>query len=148
MFIRDHINFMGTNPLIGQNHEELGPRFPDMSHAYDPELIRLGMQVAADQGIQTFIGNYTAVTGPYYFSVSELKMVRNFGSDTIGMSTVPETIVAVHGGMKVLGISAVTDKAIPEELEPLTHDKVVEVAKRINAKFIALMKEIINRVEV
>ena len=75
-------------------------------------------------------------------------MVRNFGSDTIGMSTVPETIVAVHGGMRVLGISAVTDKAIPEELEPLTHEKVVEVAKRINAKFIGLMKEIINRVEV
>lgn len=148
MFIRDHINFMGTNPLIGQNFDELGPRFPDMSHAYDPELIRLGMQVAVDQGIKTFIGNYTAVTGPYYFSVSELKMVRNFGSDAIGMSTVPETIVAVHGGMKVLGISAVTDKAIPEELEPLTHDAVVAVAKRINAKFIRLMKEIINRVEV
>lgn len=144
MFIRDHINFTGTNPLIGHNFEELGPRFPDMSHAYDPELIALGKQVAADLDIETREGVYTAVSGPYYFSRAELGMVRGFGSDTIGMSTVPEVIVAVHGGMRCLGISCITDMAIPENLVPLEHEHVVEVAARTRPRFIRLVSGIVK----
>lgn len=144
MFIRDHINFTGDNPLMGHNLDDLGPRFPDMSSAYDPELIQLGQGVADKLGIDTKSGVYTCVTGPYYCSKAELKMVRAFGSDTIGMSTVPETIVAVHMGMKVLGISCVTDMAIPEHLEPLDHEHVVEVANRTRPKFISLVTGIVE----
>ncbi|MCB9235018.1 MAG: purine-nucleoside phosphorylase [Bacteroidia bacterium] len=145
MFITDHINFTGTNPLIGENFEELGPRFPDMSHAYDPELRALGKKVADEQGIEVFEGIYTATAGPYYFSRAELVMVRNFGSDTIGMSTVPEVIVARHSGMRSLGISAVTDMAIPETHTSITHAEVVEVANRTRPKFIKLVRGILNQ---
>ena len=144
MFIRDHINYMGINPLIGENFEELGPRFPDMSNVYNKELISFGQSVANKLGIETFSGIHTAVSGPYYFSRAELSMIRKFGSDTIGMSTVPEAIVAAHTGLKVIGISCVTDMAIPEELEPLYHDKVVEVANKLKPKFISLVNEIVK----
>lgn len=144
MFIRDHINFTGDNPLMGKNESELGTRFPDMSSAYDPKLIQLGQKVANDLGIETHTGIYTCVSGPYYCSKAELVMIRSFGSDTIGMSTVPETIVAVHGGMKVLGISCVTDMAIPENLQPLEHHHVVEVANRTRPKFIRLVTGIVE----
>jgi purine-nucleoside phosphorylase len=144
MFIRDHINFTGTNPLIGHNDNDLGPRFPDMSNAYDTALMALGHQVAAELGIEVKEGIYTAVSGPYYFSRAELAMVRGFGSDTIGMSTVPETIVAVHGGMKVLGISCITDMAIPENLVPLDHADVVKMANAARPKFIRLVRGILK----
>ena len=144
MFITDHINFTGTNPLMGHNYSDLGPRFPDMSSAYDPGLIALGKQVAAELDIETKEGIYTACSGPYYLSKAELAMVRTFGSDTIGMSTVPEVIVAVHGGMKCLGISCITDMAIPEELESIGHDQVVEVAARTRPKFIKLVSGIVK----
>lgn len=146
MFIRDHINFTGTNPLMGHNFDELGPRFPDMSSAYDKDLIVLGRQVAEELGVKTEVGVYTAVSGPYYYSRAELGMVRNFGSDTIGMSTVPETIVAVHSGMRVLGISCITDMAIPENLVPLEHEHVVEVAARTRPKFIRLVSGIVKAI--
>jgi purine-nucleoside phosphorylase len=144
MFIRDHINFTGTNPLIGHNDNDLGPRFPDMSNAYDKELIALGQKVAQQLDIEVKEGIYTAVSGPYYFSRAELAMVRGFGSDTIGMSTVPETIVAVHGGMKVLGISCITDMAIPENLVPLDHADVVKMANTARPKFIRLVRGILQ----
>lgn len=144
MFIRDHINFTGSNPLIGHNDNDLGPRFPDMSNAYDKELIALGKQVAQKLDIEVKEGIYTAVSGPYYFSRAELAMVRGFGSDTIGMSTVPETIVAVHGGMKVLGISCITDMAIPENLVPLDHADVVKMANAARPKFIRLVRGILQ----
>jgi purine-nucleoside phosphorylase len=144
MFIRDHINFTGTNPLIGHNDNALGPRFPDMSNAYDSSLIELGKQVAAELDIEVKEGIYTAVSGPYYFSRAELAMVRGFGSDTIGMSTVPETIVAVHGGIKVLGISCITDMAIPENLVPLDHADVVKMADAARPKFIRLVRGILQ----
>ncbi|MEM7035852.1 MAG: purine-nucleoside phosphorylase [Bacteroidota bacterium] len=144
MFIRDHINFTGTNPLIGENHEDLGPRFPDMSNVYDPELIALGKKVAGELEIETREGVYTAVSGPYYFSRAELGMVRNFGSDTIGMSTVPEVIVAVHSGIRCLGISCITDMAIPENLVPLEHEHVVAVANKTRPKFIRLVSHIVK----
>lgn len=145
MFITDHINFIGSNPLIGKNFNELGPRFPDMSTAYDRELVALGKRVAAEQGIDTVEGIYTAVSGPYYYSKAELRMVKSFGSDTIGMSTVPETIVAVHMGMKVLGISCITDMADPDHLVPLEHSHVVAVASQARPRFIRLVKNIVQR---
>ena len=148
MFITDHINFTGDNPLIGENFDELGPRFPDMSSIYSKELVNLGQSVATSLDIETFKGIYTAVSGPYYFSKAELGMVRNFGSDTIGMSTVPEAIVASHAGMNVLGISCITDMAIPEELESLTHDHVVQVANKLRPTFIRLVRGILDKMSV
>lgn len=145
MFITDHINFIGDNPLIGKNFNELGPRFPDMSTAYDKGLIALGKQVASELNIDTKEGIYTAVSGPYYYSKAELRMVKGFGSDTIGMSTVPETIVAVHMGMKVLGISCITDMADPDNLVPLEHAHVVAVANEARPKFIRLVAGIIQK---
>lgn len=146
MIIRDHINFTGANPLIGPNMDEFGPRFPDMSRAYTPELIELAENVAKSQGTKVHKGVYTAVSGPNYFSPAELIMLSRFGSDTIGMSTVPEVIVANHAGMKVLGISLVTDMAIGEELEPLTHEQVVAVAEKSKHKFMDLVKGILKEV--
>jgi len=146
VFITDHINLMGTNPLIGENHGELGPRFPDMSTAYDADLRNLGKQVANEIGVETYEGIYAAITGPYYLSKAELSMVSRFGADTIGMSTIPETIVAVHAGIKVLGISCVTDMAVPDqEIEPLTHERVVEIANQTRPKFIKLVSGIIEK---
>ncbi|MEY3443604.1 MAG: hypothetical protein RLZZ519_1885, partial [Bacteroidota bacterium] len=144
MFITDHINFIGDNPLIGKNFNDLGPRFPDMSSAYDKGLIALGKKVAAELGVETVEGIYTAVSGPYYFSKAELRMVKGFGSDTIGMSTVPETIVAVHMGIKVLGISCITDMADPDNLVPLEHAHVVAVANQAKPKFIRLVNGIVQ----
>lgn len=144
MLISDHINFMGDNPLIGQNDDSLGPRFPDMSEAYDSDLRTLARKVAAREYLELHEGVYTAVSGPYYFSRAELAMVRTFGSDAIGMSTVPETIVAVHAGMRVLGISCITDMAIPEHITGITHDEVMEVAARTRPHFIRLMKGIVK----
>ncbi len=146
MFITDHINFIGDNPLIGKNFNDLGPRFPDMSSAYDKGLIALGKKVAAELGVETVEGIYTAVSGPYYFSKAELRMVKGFGSDTIGMSTVPETIVAVHMGIKVLGISCITDMADPDNLVPLEHAHVVAVANQAKPKFIRLVNGIIQNI--
>ena len=145
MFLTDHINFMGDNPLRGANYDELGPRFPDMNGVYTPALRELGKKCAAELGIETFEGIYTATAGPYYFSRAELGMVRNFGSDAIGMSTVPEAIVARHGGMEVLGISAVTDMAIPEQLTGVSHEEVMEQAGKMKDKFSDLVCEILKR---
>jgi purine-nucleoside phosphorylase len=144
MIIRDHINFMGTNPLIGDNYDELGPRFPDMSAAYDPELRKLAHSVADELNIPVRSGIYTAVSGPYYFSRAELRMVESFGSDAIGMSTVPEVIAAVHAGIRSIGISCITDKADPDQLEPLDHSTVVDVAKRTQPEFTRLIRGILK----
>jgi purine-nucleoside phosphorylase len=146
MAIEDHINFMGDNPLIGPNFNELGPRFPDMSNAYDKELIRLAEKVAENQNIELKKGVYAAISGPYYFSRAELRMLRRIGGDTIGMSTVPEVIVARHSGMKVLGISCVTDMAIADEIISISHEEVVKVANETRPKFIRLVKGIIKEI--
>ncbi|WDV47920.1 purine-nucleoside phosphorylase [Clostridiaceae bacterium M8S5] len=144
MLIEDHINFMGDNPLIGKNYKELGPRFPDMSHAYDKTLIDIATKVANDIGIEVKKGVYAAISGPYYFSRAELGMLRTIGGDVIGMSTVPEVIVANHSGMKVLGISCITDMAIAEEIQSISHEEVIEVANRTKPKFIKLTKKILE----
>lgn len=146
MLITDHINFTGSNPLIGVNDPKLGPRFPDMSQAYNRELISVAEKVSERNGIKVQKGVYVGISGPTYCTPSELIMLRNFGADAVGMSTVPEVIVASHAGLKVLGISCVTDMAIGEELEPLTHDQVVEVANRTRPKFITLVKGFLSEV--
>lgn len=146
MLITDHLNMTGSNPLIGKNEEELGPRFPDMSEAYNRELIALAEQVAKKQGISIKKGVYTGISGPTYSTPAESIMYRELGGDAIGMSTVPEVIAANYTGLKVLGITCITDMAIGEELEPLTHEQVVEVANRTKPKFIRLVKGIIQEV--
>jgi purine-nucleoside phosphorylase len=143
MIISDHINMLGTNPLIGPNFEELGPRFPDMSEAYNREYIILAEETAARLNIDIQKGVYVAVTGPNYETPAELKMFIKMGADAVGMSTIPEVIVAKHGGMKVMGISCITDMALPDSLEPLDHEKVVATADMATEKFVSLVKEII-----
>lgn len=147
MFITDHINFTGDNPLIGYNHNELGPRFPDMSAAYDKNLIKLGKEIANNNNIETVEGIYTAVSGPNYVSKAELRLIRNWGSDTIGMSTVPEVIVANHMGLKILGISCITDMAIPDSLESVSHEQVMEMANKVKPDFITLVKGIVELID-
>jgi len=146
MIIQDHINWTGENPLIGPNLDDFGPRFPDMSRAYTPELIQLAERKAADLEIKVQKGIYCGVSGPTYMTPAELIMLARVGGDAVGMSTVPEVIAASHAGLKVLGISCITDMAIGEELEPLTHEQVVEVANRTRPRFIALVKSIVAEV--
>ncbi|MDE5412052.1 purine-nucleoside phosphorylase [Alkalihalobacterium chitinilyticum] len=147
MIITDHLNMTGDNPLIGPNYNELGPRFPDMSTAYTPKLVDFVAQTGNELDIKLQKGVYAGVTGPTYMSGAELIMLRNLGGDVIGMSTVPEVIVASHAQMKVIGISCITDMAIGEELEGITHEQVVEVANRTKPKFIKLVKKIVADVE-
>lgn len=144
MIINDHINFMGANPLIGKNYEELGPRFPDMSNAYDKKLISLVEACARKLNIKVQKGVYLAVSGPTYETPAELRMLRLIGGDAVGMSTVPEVIIANHMGMKVLGISCITDMALADTLEPLDHSRVVETANKAMVKFVSLVKETIG----
>lgn len=145
MLITDHINMMGDNPLIGINFNEFGPRFPDMSEAYNRELIMHAEQVASSIGVDVKKGVYVSVSGPNFETPAELRMLRAFGADAVGMSTVPEVIVARHGSMRVLGISCVTDMAIADGLEPLDGQKVIETANRAKPKFISLIKGIIEK---
>lgn len=145
MLIEDHINFTGDNPLIGPNDDTIGPRFPDMSEAYDRNLMALAGEVSNALGISLFRGVYTAVSGPYYCSKAELHMIRGFGSDAIGMSTVPEVIAAVHTGLRVLGISCITDLAVPETLGGIHHEEVIRVAGLTRPRFEKLVKGILQR---
>ncbi|WCK55965.1 purine-nucleoside phosphorylase [Aneurinibacillus sp. Ricciae_BoGa-3] len=147
MIIADHINLTGSNPLIGKNLEEFGPRFPDMSTAYTPEYRQLARQKARELGITIQEGVYTGISGPTYMTPAELIMLARLGGDAVGMSTVPEVIAARHVGMKVLGISCVTDMAIGEELEPLTHEQVVEVANRTRPRFIQLVTSVLKEMK-
>lgn len=143
MIITDHINLMGANPLIGKNYDELGPRFPDMSNAYDKDLVALAQKCASDINIKVQKGIYAAVAGPNFETAAELKMLRLIGGDAVGMSTIPETIVANHMGMKVLGISCITDMAIADNLEPINHLKVLETANKSMVRFVLLIKKIV-----
>lgn len=145
MLIKDHLNMTGANPLVGENESALGPRFPDMSRAYTPELLELVRETARSLGIAVREGVYAGITGPSYMTPAELKMLRLLGGDAVGMSTVPEAIVASHMAMKVVGISCVTDMAIGEHLEPLAHEQVIEVANRTKPRFLSIVKEIVAR---
>lgn len=145
MIIKDHLNMTGSNPLIGPNEPSVGPRFPDMSRAYCPELAALVRETARELDIPVQEGVYAGITGPSYMTPAELTMLRQLGGDAIGMSTVPEVIVASHMSMKVIGISCVTDMAIGEHLEPLTHEQVMEVANRTKPRFTRLVQEIVRK---
>jgi purine-nucleoside phosphorylase len=152
MVISDHLNLTGDNPLIGPNHSELGVRFPDMSEAYNREYRALAHKVAKDikgddgESLKLQEGVYAGISGPTYETPAELTMLARIGGDAVGMSTVGEVIAARHAGLKVLGISCITDMAIGEELEPLTHEQVVAVANRTKPNFIALVKAFVREV--
>jgi purine-nucleoside phosphorylase len=124
MLITDHINMMGTNPLIGPNDDTLGPRFPDMSNAYDPGLRKLALDAARELGIELKQGVYLAVTGPSYETAAEVGAFRTLGADAVGMSTVPEVICARYLGLRVLGLSVIANLAVGLTDEPLNHDEV------------------------
>ena len=140
----DFINFTGTNPLIGPNDDDAGPRFPVMFDCYDPEYLELARKVARAQDISLREGVYLAINGPSYATRAELRMFRAWGADAVGMSTVFEVIAARHVGMRVLGISSVTDMAVPDRAEHATGDDVVEMAGKSGTKFRRLVQDILQ----
>nr|WP_280768308.1 purine-nucleoside phosphorylase [Salipaludibacillus daqingensis] len=143
MIIDDHINFTGGNPLIGENLDEYGPRFPDMSTTYTPALRDHAFEAAEKLGQTIQRGVYAAVSGPTYMSGAELIMLRKLGGDVVGMSTVPEAMVARHMSMNILGISCITDMAIGETIEGITHQEVMEVAAKAKPRFKALVRHVL-----
>jgi purine-nucleoside phosphorylase len=145
MLLSDHINLLGDNPLVGPNDDSLGPRFPDMSEPYDAGLRALARQVAAERGLPLREGVYVAVPGPNLETRAEYRMLRTLGADVVGMSTVPETIVAVHGGMRVLGVSIITDMCLPDALEAATLEKIVGVANEAEPKLTQLVCGVLER---
>jgi purine-nucleoside phosphorylase len=145
MLIADHINLLGDNPLVGPNDERLGPRFPDMSDPYDAGLRAEARAVALEQGIPLREGVYVAVTGPNLETRAEYRMLRALGGDVVGMSTVPEVIAAVHLGMRVLGVSIITDLCLPDSLEPTTVERIIAVAKSTEPKLTALLRGVLAR---
>ena len=144
MLITDHINLIGDNPLVGPNDDALGPRFPDLSEAYDPALRALARRVAAAAKIALREGVYVAVAGPNLETRAEYRMLRQMGADVVGMSTVPEVIVARHGGMRVLGLSIVTDMCIPETLEPASLEQILAVAAAAEPNLTALVRGVLE----
>ncbi len=144
MLIADHINLLGDNPLIGANDDSLGPRFPDMSAPYDAELRESAKRVGSATKLTLREGVYAAVTGPSFETRAEYRMLRTLGADVVGMSTVPEVIVAVHGGMRVLGISMITDLCLPDTLEPVTLERIVAVANEAEPKLTALVRGVLE----
>jgi purine-nucleoside phosphorylase len=145
MLIADHINLLGDNPLVGPNDDRLGPRFPDMSDAYDARLRSTARAVALQRGIELREGVYVAVTGPNLETRAEYRFLRTMGADVVGMSTVPEVIVAVHAGMRVLGLSIVTDMCLPDHLEPATVEKIIAVANGAEPKLTQLVAGVLER---
>jgi purine-nucleoside phosphorylase len=145
MVLDDHINLLGDNPLIGPNLDELGPRFPDMSEPYDRELQALAESVALEQGLALRRGVFVAVTGPNLETRAEYRMLRSLGADVVGMSTVPEVIVARHMGMRVLGLSIITDMGLPDALDPVDVPEIIRVAGETEPKLTALIKGVLAR---
>ena len=145
MIIDDHINMMGTNPLIGSNDDRFGPRFPDMSEVYSARLRNIADEAARTRGVAVSHGVYIAVQGPSYETPAEINFFRRMGADAIGMSTVPEAIAARHMGMEVLGISCITNAAAGVGHQPIVHDDVIATGQRVCRSFISLLEEIIER---
>jgi purine-nucleoside phosphorylase len=145
MLISDHINLLGDNPLIGPNDERLGPRFPDMSAPYNPDLRALARGVALELGIVLREGVYVAVPGPNLETRAEYRMLRALGADVVGMSTVPEVIVANHQGMRVLGLSIITDQCLPDALEPADIERIVATAGRAEPQLTRLVTTLVER---
>ncbi len=145
MLIADHINLIGDSPLIGPNDERLGPRFPDLSMPYDDGLRALARSVAVDNKLPLREGVYVAVAGPNLETRAEYRFLRTIGADVVGMSTVPEVLVAIHSGMRVLGLSIITDMCLPDALEPATLEKIVAVANTAEPKLTALVRLLLER---
>jgi purine-nucleoside phosphorylase len=146
MLIEDHINLMGSNPLIGPNEDRFGHRFPDMTEVYSRRLLAVADDAAQAVGLSLARGVYVAVHGPSYETPAEIRYLRIIGADAVGMSTVPEAIVARHMGIEVMGISCITNAAAGVLPEPLDHDHVMEVASRVRGQFSALLGGIIERI--
>lgn len=140
MLITDQINYMGDNPLIGKNEDQIGPRFPDMSQAFNPEYRKTAKEVGAKSGLHLKEGVYMGFSGPTYETPAEVRFARIAGADAVGMSTVPEVIVAVHSGLKVLGVSCITNLAAGMQAN-LNHEEVVETTNRVKEEFKSLIKE-------
>ena len=144
MIITDHLNFMGTNPLIGQNDEEIGPRFPAMTDAHPEHLIELAEEAAQNADLHIMKGVYLAITGPVYETYAMSNFQKLIGADAVGMSTVPELIAGTHAGLENLAISCITDVLKGKEEESLTHEEVMEVAQKVKPKFKNLVNNIIK----
>jgi purine-nucleoside phosphorylase len=145
VLLSDHINLLGDNPLIGSNDERLGPRFPDMSAPYDPELRALARSVARELGIVLREGVYVAVPGPNLETRAEYRMLRGLGADVVGMSTVPEVIVAAHAGMRTIGLSIITDQCLPDALEPADINRIIDTARRAEPSLSRLISALVER---
>jgi purine-nucleoside phosphorylase len=143
--IEDHINLMGLNPLIGPNDERLGPRFPDLIEPYDRKLQDLALKIALEQNVVAHRGVYVAVVGPNLETRAEYRFLRAIGADVVGMSTVPEVLVAVHAGLKVLGFSIVTDMCLPDALHPVKIEEIIAVANEAEAKLRTLVRGVLER---
>lgn len=144
MIINDHINLFPTNPLIGKNIKELGPRFPDMSEAYDKKLIASALGIAKANNIKVSVGSYAGLTGPCFETPAEYRYIARIGADAVGMSTVPEVIVAKHGGMRVFGVSIVTDLGVEGKIIEVTHEEVQHIAAAAEPKMSFIVKEVIR----
>lgn len=147
VLLKDHINLMGLNPLFGPNDESLGPRFPDMSVPYDPELRKLAREVAAEQKLPLNEGVYIAVAGPNLETPAEYRFLRMIGADVVGMSVVPEVLTARHGGLKVMAVTVASDACIPETLQPANIEELLKVARETEPKLTALLTGVINRLD-
>jgi purine-nucleoside phosphorylase len=145
MLLADHINLLGDNPLVGPNDDRLGPRFPDMSEPYSGRLRTLAKAVASELRLTLHEGVYVAVSGPNLETRAEYRFLRGIGADVVGMSTVPEVIVAIHAGMRVLGVSIITDQCLPDALEPASLEKIIAVASRAEPNLTALVRGVVER---
>lgn len=145
MLIRDHINLLGDNPLMGPNDNELGPRFPDMSDPYTERLREIAQNVALEEAIQMHQGVYVSLSGPMLETRAEYRFLRLIGADVVGMSTIPEVIAAVHMGMDVLGISAITDECFPEALEPVIIEDILDAAAMAEPKMTKVMIRVLEK---
>ena len=146
MIMTDHINWFGTNPLIGENDEDQGVRFPDMSQTYTQKLIQLARETARETGVNTREGVYVGNTGPSYETPAEVRMIRFVGGDAVGMSTVPEATVARHCEMEVLGISCISNMAAGILDQPLTHGEVIETTEQVKAEFLRFVKTVVQKI--
>ena len=147
VLLSDHINLLGDNPLVGPNDERLGPRFPDMSAPYDPELRTLARTIALELGIGLREGVYVAVPGPNLETRAEYRMLRAIGADVVGMSTVPEVIVAGHEGMRTIGFSIITDQCLPDALEPADIERIIATAGRAEPSLTRLITALVERMD-
>jgi purine-nucleoside phosphorylase len=145
VLLSDHINLLGDNPLVGANDEKLGPRFPDMSEPYDKELRALARAIATEKGITLREGVYVAVPGPNLETRAEYRMLKMMGADVVGMSTVPEVIVANHGGMRALAVSIITDMCLPDALEPADITRIIATAQRAEPGLTELFSTLVER---